>query len=263
MSRHHSPIQINCKRLAKLFTVVLLRRLSHYLLLVLIVFIWNSKLYSSVLCSEYFKALKPNPFNVEEFYNSVAQSYHHKFKNQNADTSYLEGFLEKKNENRILDAGCGDGRFIPMLSKYRDHITGVDISSKMLELAKSLYPQVEFQKMDLLSLKFDDSTFDEVVALYSIIHLSKNKIQTALTEFQRVLKPSGRLLLALQEGNGPEVQVISPVNGQKLNLTLVSYTQIETELASLGFKIILVQRRDHLPGLELPYTKLYVIAEKE
>jgi SAM-dependent methyltransferase len=98
---------------------------------------------------------------------------------------------------RILDAGCGSG---PLFAALRDRgaiVTGFDTSTGMLELARRrLGDGADLQVADLGGpLSFPDDTFDDVVASLVLHYLED--WGPALAELRRVLKPGGRLIVAV------------------------------------------------------------------
>ncbi len=98
---------------------------------------------------------------------------------------------------RVLDAGCGSG---PIASALRDRgaiVAGFDSSAGMLELARRrLGPGADLHLADLASpLPFGDGTFDDVIAAL-VLHYLKDWTGP-LAELRRVLRPGGRLIVAV------------------------------------------------------------------
>lgn len=96
----------------------------------------------------------------------------------------------------VLDAACGEGYGSAMLSASAHSVTSVDVSSKAIEHAKRRYdlPNVVYQQADCCSLPFEDHTFDCIVSFETIEHLEGQS--KMLSEFRRVLKPTGFLLIS-------------------------------------------------------------------
>src|SRR5215469_4046261 len=121
---------------------------------------------------------------------------------------------------RILDVGCGSG---PLFEALRDRgaiVTGFDKSTGMLELARRrLGDGADLQVADLGSpLPFPDGAFDDVIACL-VLHYLEDWTQP-LAELRRVLKPGGRLIMAVDH---PFVTVISLLEaGQKVSYFGVS-----------------------------------------
>jgi SAM-dependent methyltransferase len=103
---------------------------------------------------------------------------------------------------RILDAGCGNGRYSKFLLRWADPdavITAFDLSPRMLMRArKSLKSdRVGHVQADLTRLPYGDAAFDAVVCGWVIEHLPDPR--PGLRELARVLTPGGKLLLMATE----------------------------------------------------------------
>jgi len=94
--------------------------------------------------------------------------------------------------DRILDLGCGDGLDIQILHKkgYKK-IIGVDISQKLLALARKRNPGVRFLRASAEKMPFKNGIFDAVLADSVLYHLTESN--GAIREIHRVLTPGGRL----------------------------------------------------------------------
>ncbi|MFY9620106.1 MAG: class I SAM-dependent methyltransferase [Pyrinomonadaceae bacterium] len=89
----------------------------------------------------------------------------------------------------ILDLGCGEG-ILAVLKRKEATLVGVDLSPELLGLARrNGYDEVYCA--DLTSLPFDDATFDYVVSLDVLGHVSFSEKPAVLKEIKRVLKPDG------------------------------------------------------------------------
>jgi SAM-dependent methyltransferase len=98
---------------------------------------------------------------------------------------------------RVLDAGCGSGRLSAALRERGAVVTGFDSSAGMLELARRrLGPDADLRVADLGSpLPFGDGAFDDVIACLVLHYLQD--WTAPLAELRRVLKPGGRLIVAV------------------------------------------------------------------
>ena len=99
---------------------------------------------------------------------------------------------------RLLDAGCGAGEPVARYFVDRgDAVTGIDVSERMLVLARRQVPAATFQRMDLRALTFPPAVFNAITAVYVVFHLPRVEHAALFAGFERVLKPGGRLLLTL------------------------------------------------------------------
>ena len=114
--------------------------------------------------------------------------------------SICSGFLNDLDvsEMKILDAGCGDGRFLSELkNKGAKNLYGVDYSESALSFAKLFLPDVKFTNADLANLPYEDNFFDYIFLIETLEHIHPEKTNNVLKELKRVLKPSGRLIVTV------------------------------------------------------------------
>jgi len=103
-----------------------------------------------------------------------------------------------KPNDKVLDLGCGNGRFYEFCQDKKVDYFGVDNSKKLIEIAKKRYPQGKFQIADALHLPFPSCFFDKVYSLALLHHIpSKNFRIKFFKEVKRVLKPEGLLILTV------------------------------------------------------------------
>ncbi len=97
---------------------------------------------------------------------------------------------------RVLDSGCANGRLFRMLKDKKIDYYGVDISERLIEIAKSAYPEAKFRLADALNLTFPSDFFDKVYSLSVLHNIPSKSFQIQyLKETKRVLKPGGFLIL--------------------------------------------------------------------
>ena len=100
----------------------------------------------------------------------------------------------------ICDLGCGPGQVAAYLQGPGAEVLGVDLSPGMVTLAQQRHPAISFYQGNMLALDWPDESWGGVAAFYSIIHIPREEVATALREIRRVLKPGGTLLLAFHVG---------------------------------------------------------------
>ncbi len=92
---------------------------------------------------------------------------------------------------RLLDLGCGKGRFSRRLQAKGARVTGLDISASMLEAAEGF----DRVRGSARRLPFAGSSFDAVVAVEVFEHLAPEGIDPVCQEVSRVLAPGGTFVL--------------------------------------------------------------------
>ena len=93
---------------------------------------------------------------------------------------------------RALDLACGTGDIAFGLADRGARLTGLDITFRMLQLAKAKQRGANFLAGDMTSLPFIEQSFDLVTTGYGIRNVPR--IEPAIAEMHRVLRPGGVLL---------------------------------------------------------------------
>jgi SAM-dependent methyltransferase len=101
---------------------------------------------------------------------------------------------------RVLDAGCGDGRFCYELKGENVEVVGVDFSERAVGFARAFSPEGEFYAQDLKDIKLPYQ-FDVVVFIETLEHIIPEEIPAVLDSLAKVMKPEGRLILTVPSVN--------------------------------------------------------------
>ena len=96
---------------------------------------------------------------------------------------------------RLLDVGCGPGTITAAAAARGADAVGVDLAVGMLALGRARHPHLELLEADAEALPFPDDAFDALVGGFVLNHLPA--VETALAEAARVLRPGGRMAVAV------------------------------------------------------------------
>ena len=131
-----------------------------------------------------------------KFWDKIAERYS---KQPIADEAAYQKKLQVTQEyfqpNRsVLELGCGTGGTAIIHAPYVKHIRAIDISAKMIEIARSKaeaqnIKNITFEQLTIDELTVCDRTLDVVLGL-SILHLLENK-EEAIAKVHKMLKPGG------------------------------------------------------------------------
>jgi ubiquinone/menaquinone biosynthesis C-methylase UbiE len=115
---------------------------------------------------------------------------------------------------RMLDAGCGDGRYLVALAARPDRpqrVAGVDISERILDVARAATERAgltaELRRANLEALPFADGSFDLVLCTQVIEHLLDPAL--GLRELARVLAPGGMLVVSTDHDRALVTRVLN------------------------------------------------------
>jgi 2-polyprenyl-6-hydroxyphenyl methylase/3-demethylubiquinone-9 3-methyltransferase len=92
---------------------------------------------------------------------------------------------------RVLDLGCGKGRFGRALAEGGAEVIGLDISAGMLAAARGM----DRVQASVRRLPFAGSTFDAALAVEVLEHVETRLLDGVLAEARRVLRPGGKFLI--------------------------------------------------------------------
>jgi ubiquinone/menaquinone biosynthesis C-methylase UbiE len=104
----------------------------------------------------------------------------------------LEKELAKLPPNaRILDVGCGTGHFSHFIQQKGFEVVGLEPAKNMINIARELFPEIQFVEGISAQVAFPDESFDMILAIEVLRYLDKEDNKASYVEFKRLLKPGG------------------------------------------------------------------------
>jgi len=143
----------------------------------------------------------------------------------------IDSFFNKyfKDKNRVLDIGCGNGRFSYFFEK--SSYLGIDSSEELIKIALKNHPDKKFQVADALDLPFNDNSFNGVFSISVLHHIPSKELRDKFfMEIKRVLEPGGIVLITVWDlWSNPKKRKEIIKNGWKvlINQTEVDYKDIK------------------------------------
>jgi ubiquinone/menaquinone biosynthesis C-methylase UbiE len=101
--------------------------------------------------------------------------------------------LDRPGPRHVLDVGCGTGYFATQFDPRL--YVGIDYSARFVTHALHAHPGYRFCREDARRLSFPAGTFDDVLVLGILHHLSDPDAAQVMTELHRVLRLGGRALV--------------------------------------------------------------------
>ncbi len=105
--------------------------------------------------------------------------------------------------SRTVELGCGPGLPVGRYLAQRSAYVGVDLSASMLRQAAVNVPNGIFLQADMTTIAFAEASIDLVAALYSIIHVPRERHLSLFRSIARWLRPGGWLLASLGTRDNP------------------------------------------------------------
>jgi len=172
-------------------------------------------------------------------YNACAETYLQKYSDFHLYDDAYDSFIEYiKPGARVLDLGCGPG----VISKYiceRIDVSPVlvDLSEKMIELAKEIHPGAETFVCDIRKLPFEKESHDYILAAFCLPFLYDDEAKCFIKDIAGILRKGGYIYLSTMKGKGSEITDTSFSNGKEMFLNYYSEEFLEKEFESNGLRI--------------------------
>ena len=150
----------------------------------------------------------------------------------------------------ILDVGCGRGFLLKKLSEKSEPGTkffGIDISPKLVEIAKSNNPEATVEIGDAEKMRFNDATFDFVFMTEALEHMQD--FSKSLSEIMRVLKPGGIFIVTIPNRDWASYDFYDKIRNhslQPIDDHYFRYSEITGLLKDQNFTILREKGLDNL-----------------
>ena len=205
------------------------------------------------------------PLAVQRVYDGMAADYAIKFGSELADADqsdpdieFLDAAVRGFPDGCVIDLGCGPAQVSRYLIERGRTVIGLDFATAMLAEAAKLVPQAGLVAADLLALPLRQASCAAAVASYSLHHLPKALLGTALGRLREVLAPGGVLVIITHGGSGEEL--IDRAEG-RLVLSRYEPDELADRVKAAGFIPELLRTRPPRPG-EYPAEKIRLTARR-
>ncbi len=146
---------------------------------------------------------------------------------------YISLIMLRNKNLKVLDLGCGDGRFTSFLGEFSD-TDALELSEEAISIAKKKHPHVNFFQGSALDFEFESEKYDVVISQEVIEHIEDQKKYIEVC--WKVLKKNGYLIITT-----PNKKVFDHMKGgnwSKQPIEKIMTPSIFKNLISSTFKII-------------------------
>lgn len=203
-----------------------------------------------------------------EVFDKYAKQYQEKYMETDLYKDTFDLFCDsiKKENADILEIACGPGNITKYLLKKRPDfkILGIDLSSKMIELAKINNPTAEFHLMDCREIGQIDKTYDAIMCGFCLPYLSKEESLNLIRDASGLLKSNGIFYLSTMEGDYGKSGLKGP-SSEGEDEIYIHYHQADYLTSALnknGFEVLDLRRKSHPDQTEKYPKDLLIIAKK-
>lgn len=199
--------------------------------------------------------------HVRSSYDTVARKYEIRFldelRDKPRDRELLAVFAESVSDP-VIDVGSGPGQIGDFVRQRGRRVFGVDLSPRMTSLANARLDGALVA--DMRSLPFASGRLGGIVAFYSLIHVRRPDLRAVLQEFHRILRPGGRVLFSVHEGQGELERDQFLEEPVPFVATLFELDELVDASDAAGLTVTLAERRTPYPSEST--VRLYVEATR-
>jgi SAM-dependent methyltransferase len=192
-------------------------------------------------------------------YDTVAVSYAEQLRDALAALPHLRATLNWFAEvlradggGPVADVGCGPGHITAYLHGRGVDAFGIDLSPAMVDVARRDHPGLRFEVGSMTDPELADASVAGVVAWWSLIHVPDDEVPLVFTQFRRVLRTNGLLLLGFHVGDGSRLKTEGyGGHPMKVYVHRRQPARVSTWLREAGFVVeaeVLLDPDDDVPG---------------
>ncbi len=196
------------------------------------------------------------PRNIARSYDAMADHWvSDSFPKENGIEPHKRAIAFSKGRGRALDIGCGSsGRFLDLLQSRGFEVEGLDVSERMIRLAKQRHPDIVYHQADICEWSFP-RTYDFITAWDSIWHVPLDQQERVLKKVLAGLSPHGVVILTTGGVDEPS-ETRDSAMGQPMYHSALGIPSLLELLAEAGC----ICR--HLEYDQYPELHLYLIAQR-
>jgi ubiquinone/menaquinone biosynthesis C-methylase UbiE len=135
------------------------------------------------------------PGKIQLDFDRIAGLSDDEWNHNNHYESFLLKHIPPSSELDALEIGCGTGSFTRLLAQRFRRVLAIDLSPRMIELAKEQsrqFPNIDFQVADVMTKEFPSKQFGCIASIATLHHVPFEPI---LSKMKEALKPGGTLLV--------------------------------------------------------------------
>ena len=178
------------------------------------------------------------PLTAAELFDAIGSGYEDAFgRPPVVDRAVRELLRRLPPGARVLDVGSGTGRPVAADLTAAGHaVTGLDVSSRMIEIAREQVPGSTFVQVDVRRWTSPDASWDAVCAFFPFLQMPRADTEAVLARIGRWLVPGGwfALVTVPMDGEGVPLDFF----GSRVEITSFSPTALRERVEAAGLEVV-------------------------
>ena len=181
---------------------------------------------------------------TQSFYNEFAESYDEKMKQLNCQIQNLiADKIKNQHFENVLDLGCGTGACGIFLKTQSTHLTGIDASQNMVNIAqqKQLYTKLYTQDIaDYLTQT--NELFDLIISADVFCYI--NKLNDIIKQTKKVLHNNGRFIFTVEKSIEDDKIILQPNGRYQHGLSTIKQILTEVGFNNIDYKEVILRQEN-------------------
>lgn len=179
-------------------------------------------------------------FDYNSYYDNISRIFNNirldKQEEISTTTSIVRNYVD--HNSRILDVGCGTGRYAYDLKRNGYKVVGIDKSDSQIAQAKKIISAIQG---NAINMPFENNIFDLCILVMVVQQLTKEELDLTLNEIKRVLKRNGFLIIKTCSSDDLKKRFSNKYFPSSLKINMQRYPSIsdlENKLLILGYDVV-------------------------
>ncbi|MEW2556666.1 class I SAM-dependent methyltransferase [Streptomyces zhihengii] len=202
------------------------------------------------------------PDTAAEAFDALGADYERVFADIPARDEALSWLTDRLPAHaRVLDAGCGTGRpAAAVLAAAGCEVTGIDVSSAMVALARGQVPGARFEQADVRDFEPPAGGYHAVVAFFSLLQMGRAELGAVLSRIAGWLVPGGYFVLMTVPGDFEDLHV--DFLGRRIVVTSWTEDDWVRRLGEAGLEVVRSGTSVHVPAEGMTEEHLTCLARR-
>ena len=191
---------------------------------------------------------------VKDAWESAARDYARVRPTDGEDAALVADLVDSLGPSpTVLDVGCGDG-MRTLVNMADATAIGLDFAHEQVRMAAENVPDAHLLQGDMVSLPLADDSVDAVTAYHAVFHVERSRHPAVYEEFERVLRPGGKVLLTVGSSAYEQVRSDWLGTGREMFFSTPGQRVTVQQLETAGFDIVWQRRVEDPLGSTVPFV---------